>query len=230
VDTGTDALSYSAQNGSSCNYSTNTCTLSGQASHEARATAEEVSSEVWMSIINGAAGIEWFCDDSGSGVGGVTFFDMCLGSGSAAATAVAANILYIDTTVLSFAPQLNSPTVGICTMNNGTGYANFATSCSNGILTMSTGTGTVPGSALATNNGGVIYLFADADRKGSAAMTFTLAGHAGQTATIVYDSNSKYDVPHNSTGGTFTLNGSGQFTDTLGANGHDYQPKIYKIQ
>jgi hypothetical protein len=60
-------------------------------------------------------------------------------------------------------------------------------------------------------------------------MTFTLSGYAGKTATVVYDSNAQYDPTHSSVGNTFTLNGSGQFSDTFGANGHNYQPKIYMI-
>jgi hypothetical protein len=94
---------------------------------------------------------------------------------------------------------------------------------------MSTGTSTLPGSAIVKNYGGTLYLFADSDRNGSATMTFTLTGHAGQVATVVYDSNAKYDPTHSSVGNTFTLNGSGQFSDTFGANGHSYQPKIYMI-
>jgi len=47
---------------------------------------------------------------------------------------------------------------------------------------------------------------------------------------VVYDSNSHHAAAHDSTGGTFTPNGATQFTDTLGANGDNYQVKIYKIK
>jgi hypothetical protein len=94
---------------------------------------------------------------------------------------------------------------------------------------MSTGASSVPGSAIVKNYNGTLYLFADSDRNGSATMTFTLAGYAGQTATVVYDSNARYDPAHSSVGATFTLNASAQFSDAFGANGHNYQPKIYKI-
>ena len=229
VDTGTNELAYSSQDSSSCNVSTNLCSPDN---HEYRATAEQVNAEVWMSIINGAMGIEYFCDDT-SLTTGESAYDFCLGNnisgeGSVAA-AIASNLTYIDTTILSFAPQLNSTTSGMCTMNTGLSYSNYTTSCTNGILTMSTGTATVPGSALVRSYNGTLYLFADSDRNGSATMTFTLSGYAGATAKVVYDSNAKYDAADSSVGNSFTLNSSGQFSDTFGANGHSYQPKIYSI-
>jgi hypothetical protein len=233
VDTGTTELAYSSQNSSVCSASTNLCTPDN---HEYRATPEQVNAEVWMGIINGATGIEYFCDDTN--LAGQTAYNFCLGatiengSGTAdatAAAAIASNLTYIDTTVLSYAPQLNSSISGICTMNNGTLYTNYTTSCTNGILTMSTGTSTVPGSALVRNYNGTLYLFADSDRNGSATMTFTLSGYAGATAKVVYDADTQYDPAHSSVGTTFTLNASGQFSDTFGANGDNYQPKIYTI-
>jgi hypothetical protein len=230
VDTGTNELDYSSQNSSSCNTSTNICTTSGQDPHYYRAPAEVVNAEVWNSIINGAMGVEYFCDDTGD----VTAYDFCLGDGQngteqSIATAIANNLTYVDTTILNFAPQLDSPVVGICTMNTGNSYISYNTSCSNGILTMSSGTSTVPGSAIVKSYDGELYLFANSDRNGSATMTFTLSGYAGSTATVVYDSNAQYDSAHSSMGNTFTLNSSGQFSDTFGANGHNYQPKIYSI-
>ena len=148
---------------------------------------------------------------------------------AAVASAKLSNVTYIDTTILNFAPQLNSAVLGGCTMNTRAGYTGYTTSCTNGILTMSTGTSTVPGSAIVKSYNGTPYLFADSDRNGQATMTFTLSGHAGATATVVYDSNAQYDPSNSSVGTSFTLNGSGQFSDTFGANGHNYQPKIYRI-
>jgi len=229
VDTGTNELGYSSQNGSSCNTSTNLCTSDN---HEYRATAEQVNAEVWMDIINGAMGVEYFCDDTSLATG-QTAYNFCLGSttegeGSVSAT-IASNLTYVNTNILSYAPQLNSSVLGRCTMNKGTGYTNYTTSCSNGILSMSTGTSSVPGSAIVKSYNGTPYLFADSDRNGSATMTFTLSGYAGSTATVVYDSNAQYDPAHSSVGSSFTLNGNGQFSDTFGANSHNYQPKMYKI-
>lgn len=222
-DSGTNELGYSSQNGNTCNASTNLCSPNN---NEYRATAEQVNAEVWMQLINGAMGIEWFCDDTDA-------YNFCLGSttgGEASVSAaIASNIAYINTTVLNYAPQLNSNVLGRCTMNTGTAYSSYTTSCSNGILTMSTGTATVPGSAIVKTYNGTLYLFAAPDRNGSATMTFALTGYGGATAKVVYDSNAQYDPSHSSVGATFTLNGAGQFSDTFGANGHNYQPKIYTI-
>jgi len=231
VDTGTSALDYPTQNGSSCDETTNLCTQSSGV-HYFRAPGELVNAEVWMTLINGAMGIEYFCDDTNL-LHGSTAYNFCLGATTSSEASVAANIAsnltYIDSAILSFAPQLNSSVSGRCTMNTGTSYTNFTTSCSNGILTMATGNSSVPGSAIAKNYNGTLYLFADSDRNGSASMTFTLSGYAGQTATVVYDSNAQYDPTHSSVGTSFTLDGNGRFSDTFGANGHNYQPKIYKI-
>jgi hypothetical protein len=105
VETGTDELGYSAQSGNTCNASTNLCTPHN---NEYRATNEQVNAEAWMSIINGAAGIEWFCHDSLA----VAF---CLGEQTGGsgnlANSIQANLTYVDSTILSYAQQLNSPTV-----------------------------------------------------------------------------------------------------------------------
>jgi len=61
-------------------------------------------------------------------------------------------------------------------------------------------------------------------------MTFTMIGLAGKTATVAYDTNAQYDPTHSGVGSTFVLNGSSQFSDTFGANGNNYQTKIYQIQ
>ncbi len=224
VDSGTDALGFSSQGGFTCNASTNTCT-NGSLTVWQRAPAPLVNAEVWMSIINGATGIGYFCEDS------TAAFAYCMGEGgSTGALAAQANVSYINHAILPLGPVLNSATVGICTMNTGTSYTSYNGSCSNGILSMSTGTSTVPGSALVKSYSGAIYLFAQPARKGSAAFTFTLTGLAGKTATVIYDSNSRYDSAHASLGATLPLDSSAKFTDTLGANGDSYQVKIYKIQ
>lgn len=224
VETGTDELGYSAQNGNTCNASTNLCT---PRNNEYRATNEQVNAEAWMSIINGAAGIEWFCHDSLA----VAF---CLGeqtggSGSLA-NSIQANLTYVDSTILSYAQQLNSPTVGICTMINGTGFMNITTSCSNGILTVAAGNSSIPASALVKSFGSAHYLFAQTARNGSETLTFTLSGDAGKTATVVYDSNAEYGPENSTIGNTVLLNGSGEFSDIFGANSHNYQVKIYTVQ
>jgi hypothetical protein len=224
VDSGSDVLASFSSWGYTCPATTNTCS-NGTYTIWHRAPANLVNAEVWMSIINGATGIEYFCQDS------TATYAYCMGQGgSAGALAAQANVTYINLNLQTYAPMLNSATAGMCTMNNGTTLSSFTTSCSNGILTMSTGTPTVPGAALVKSYNGATYLIAQPDRYGSAAFTFTLTGLAGKTATVVYDSNSRYDSGHASLGATYVLNSSAQFVDTLGANGDNYQVKIYKIQ
>jgi hypothetical protein len=79
---------------------------------------------------------------------------------------------------------------------------------------------------------GVTYVFAQSDRRSPAGanFTYTLAGLAGKTAKIIYDSDVVYDQAHATHGKEFTLNGSGQFSDMVGANGDDYEVKGYAIQ
>lgn len=238
VDTGTSALGYSSQNGSTCHFNSDLCDGSGD-NHEFRATNEEVNAEVWAGLINGATGVEYFCEDTN--LTGQSAFNFCLGSFLEGVTAdnnvaasVASNLTYMDGAILNLAPQLNGTLNAMCTMQNTSlsavrQYTDYTTSCSNGILAMSTGTATVPGSAMLRTQGGKLYLFADSDRNGSASMTFTLTGYAGYKATVVYDSNAHYDPTNSSVGSTFTLNGSGAFSDTFGAHGHNYQPKVYTI-
>jgi hypothetical protein len=57
-----------------------------------------------------------------------------------------------------------------------------------------------------------------------------LNGDGNKTATIVYDSNAHYDAANSAQGHTIPLNSTGAFSDTFGANGHNYQVKIYAIQ
>jgi hypothetical protein len=221
VESGTDDLGFSSQNGNTCNASTNLCTPSN---NEQRATPAQVNAEAWLSIINGATGIEWFCHDT-TGIG------LCLGQGGGAlAMSIQQNLTYVNTQLLAYAPQINSPTVGQCTMITGTGYTQFVTSCTGGILTLKAGDASIPASALVKNYNGVHYVFAQPARNGSEVLTFTLAGDAGKTATIVYDSNDQYDAAHSNVGGAFVLSGSAQFSDTFGANGDHYQVKIYAVQ
>jgi hypothetical protein len=210
-----------------CVASANICVVNG---NEYRPTPAQVAAEVWMSIISGANGIEYFCHDSLS-------YSFCLGDTNAGpgATVAQQNLTYINSVVDRFAERLNATTAGICSMQQ-IDYANGAlsttTSCSNGILTMATGDASVPGLALVKQYNGHTFLFAQSDRSSPAGATFTytLTGLAGHTVEVIYDSDSRYDPAHTSKKTLFTLNDQAQFADLLGANGDNYQVKIYKIQ
>jgi len=210
-----------------CVASRNICVVNG---NEYRPTAVQVNAEVWMSLISGATGIEYFCHD-------MTSSSFCLGdkTGGAAAAAVQANLTSVNAKVIEFARELNTPSAGICSMQQldyNTGTPSTTASCNDGILTMATSDAAVPGLAMVKSVGGEYYLFAQSDRRSpaGAAFTFTLTGLEGKTAKIIYDSDEQYDVDHSTKSKTFTLNGSAKFSDTLGANGDDYEVKIYRVE
>jgi hypothetical protein len=210
-----------------CVAAANLCVVNG---NEYRPTAPEVFAEAWLSILSGANGVEWFCHDLSSD-------SFCLGdpgAGPAAAEAFA-NLSYVDSEIRRAAPVLNAPTVGGCSMQQmdwESGALSTAKSCSAGILSVSTSDPSVPGVALAKRLGGTTYVFAMSDRRSPAGATFTfrLQGLAGRVATVLYDSNERYDPGRNGEGGSATLDGDGAATDVLGAHGDHYQLKVYAIR
>lgn len=214
-------------NNADCSQATNVCVVNG---NELRPTPQQVGAEVWMSIIAGATGIEWFCHDS-------TSYSFCLGNSAAAtaaATAAFENIAYIDRAVLDHAPILNAKTIGQCSMdqlNYTTGVLTTGQSCSGGSLTVATANPAVPGAALLKSYNGADYLIAQSMRRnnGGARLTFTVPPMAGRQATVIYDTNQHYDHAHTSLHAHFALDASGTFTDRIGAN-DDYQVKIYRLQ
>lgn len=228
VDSGSDALGFSAQNGFSCNSGTNLCTK-GAVTTYMRGPPNLVNGEVWNSIINGATGIEYFCEDSTAG------FAYCIGQGgSAGSLAAQANITYINGVLKTYAPMLNSTTASMCTMQTGTSYTNFVTSCTNNGMTLAMGTGntTIPASMLVKSYNGNTYVILQPDRNtpSSTAFNVTLgAAFSGKWAQVIYDSNDKYDAAYSMTNNNIQLNSSGMFTDTFGANGDNYEVRIYLI-
>ena len=194
----------------------NICVVNG---NEYRATPAQVNAEVWSSIINGAVGIEYFCHDS-------TNYGFCLVDPSASASLTATNA-----DLQKFAAPILTAPIGICTMQT-EDYTkqvlSVAASCSDGVLTL-TSLGS-PAMALVKSQGGATYVFAQSDRRGAAAITVTLNGSGGKTATVSYDSNARFDAAHSAVGSTFKLGASGQFSDTLGANGDDYETRIYTVR
>jgi hypothetical protein len=213
---------------SDCIAAVNLCLVNG---NEYRATLAEVAAEAWGTVISDGDGIEWFPQD-------LNGYAWALGDQNVAdpqASAVAAaNLAYVDRVIQNHADILSDTTAGICSMeveDYATGAFSTTTGCANGILAMSTADASVPGLALAKQHAGATYLFAQSDRRSTngAVFTFTLSGLAGQTATIVYDSDRHYDRAHSAVGQTFTLNGAGQFSDALGGNGDSYQVKVYRV-
>jgi hypothetical protein len=256
-ESGNDVFHYSEMNGSSCNTSTNICFVSGEPPHEYNATAPQVNANVWGGLINGAAGIIWFCDGAAGagktnnrGSGGAAnsnpfaYSDCLGGGGSPYSSAEFSNLRYIDRTVAAYAGELNTVSSGACTMQPST-YSTIddplATRCSNGNLTISTRSAIEPIQGMTKRYDGHEYLFVMADRANGATIgTYTIRGYAGQTATLVYDSAAEYDPPISEQGRTFVLNRMAQFSDSLvgddgrgtngyGAGANSYQVKIYQI-
>lgn len=198
IESGTDDLGLSGQNGP-CNYTTDLCANG----NEAYATPAQVNSAAWDALINGANGIQWFCDDS-------VAYDACAGGGPGGQPAVAgsrtygiaANLTYIDNTIQSFAAELNSPDV--------TGLAT---------------TSHLPVVTMLKDVGGVYYLFAMSDRDGTTWSTFTDPALAGKTATLVYNSSAEYGPVVNNVL-LHHVNSAGAFTVRFGPA---YQVKVYKI-
>jgi len=209
----------------------NFCVVQGNAM---RPTAEQVNAEVWMSLIAGASGIEYFCHDSAS-------YSYCLGGGgSAGAQAALANLTQINATVLKFAPVLNGRTLGQCSLRRidarsgsvTAGKVHSEQSCTNGAVKLATSDIAVPGRVLVKAGPDATYLLAQSDARapaGGAAFSFALSGFAGRTATIVYDSNAAYRPAAARLGATFKLDAAGKFGDRIGAGGSDYQTLIYRI-
>ena len=238
IEAGNDVMGFAEQNGSHCNIVANACTNG----NEYNATAPQVNADVWGALINGAGALEYFCDGTaGSGSFG---YSNCLGGNGMASDAIFTNLKYIDDTVDSYVPELNTVSDGACTMQPST-YStvdnSLTTTCSDGNLAILSSSSTEPIQGMTKYDDGKEYLFVMADRaNGSTTGTYTVTGHAGQTATLVYDSAAQYDPSISEQGKTFTLNGSSQFSDSLvgdngqGANGYgaganSYQVKIYEI-
>ena len=236
LETGTDELGFSSQSGSSCNTSTNACSNG----NEYNATVPQVNANAWAAIINGATGVEWFCH--GAAQGQATSDSDCMGGNGSASNAIFSNLQFIDDTLAISAPVLESPTLGACTMQPIDDANPLLTTCSGGDLTMSTSNTSEPIMAMTKVLNGTTYLFVEADRaNGTTTGTYDVAGAAGDTATLVYDSADHYEPADSEQGDTFALNGSGRFSDSLrgdngagsdhdGARANGYEVKIYAIK
>ena len=219
---------------SNCVISANLCVVQGNAM---RPTAEQVNAEVWMSIIAGARGIEYFCHDS-------TSSSFCLGgsntSRNALARATQVNLTYVDSNVEALAPVLNSPTYGMCSLRRinsqsttvGVGGTwTTSRSCTNRFLSLTTSDTSVPARAMIKGLNGITYLLVQSDQRSARGATFTfkIPNQGHKIATTIYDSNEHYRPAHQTLNQAVRLDGTGSFSDTLGAYGSDYQVKIYSI-
>ena len=99
IETGTDELGFSSQNGSSCNTTTNACSNG----NEYNATAPQVNADAWDAILNGVSGIEWFCHGTAQGQN-LSDSD-CLGGNGSASNAIFSNLQYIDGTDPELRPR-----------------------------------------------------------------------------------------------------------------------------
>jgi hypothetical protein len=126
-----------------------------------RPTPAQIKSEVWMDIVHGAAGIEYFCHRFAP-----TFSETdCLDDAPTAAALKA-----INAQITALAPVLNSPPVA------------------NGV-TVQSSTATIPVDTLLKRYAGATYLFAAEMRAGSTTATFTLRGMpAAASAEVVGES------------------------------------------
>jgi hypothetical protein len=112
----------------------------------ARPTPAQIKSEVWMALIHGAAGIQYFCHRFSP-----TFSETdCLDDG-----ATSAGIKSINAQVAALAPVLNTQSVG------------------NGV-TVASSDSSKPIDVMLKRSGGATYLFAVEMRSGTTSGTFTL--------------------------------------------------------
>lgn len=90
VETGTNELGLSDENGGKAETSS--------------ASPTEVNSAAWEALLGGANGIEWFCDELLPD--DTPIWDYCASKGI-----IRANISYIDHTIQHFAAEINAPSV-----------------------------------------------------------------------------------------------------------------------
>jgi hypothetical protein len=128
---------------------------------DARPTPDQIAAEVWMSIVHGAAGIEYYCHQIDPAVNETDCLDT---AGGAAALA------RINGQIAALAPVLNAPPVA------------------NGV-TVTSSDATVPVDALVKRQGGSTVLFAVAMRGRATTATFTLRALGGNRSVEVVGEN-----------------------------------------
>jgi hypothetical protein len=120
-----------------------------------RPTPAQIKSEVWMALVHGAAGIQYFCHRFSP-----TFSETdCLDDAPTAAAL----------------PQINAQITSLANVLNTQSVANG--------VTVASSTATIPVDTMLKRSGGATYIFAVEMRSGSTTATFTLRGGTPATAT-----------------------------------------------
>jgi hypothetical protein len=164
----------------------------------------ELEAGIWNQIVHGASGIEYFVHDFYTADGGSNLWT------DAVAKPVADRMTAVDQAVTSFAAQLNSPTVS-------------------GIS--ATGQNGVPVSTLGKDDGGKLWLLAQADGDPAHALSNTTPMTATITLPSAVAPGTVLDVVGE--GRTVTANAGGQIVDTFGTKTESgktfgYQEHIYR--
>ncbi|MHB8419178.1 MAG: hypothetical protein ACYDCL_13970 [Myxococcales bacterium] len=126
-------------------------------------TPAQTISEVWLSLIHGANGIEYFVDSWNP-----SFREDAIFESAAMVSAVTA----LNQQIEALAPELNSADIP-------------------GLVTVQSSNASAPIDMAVKANGGVLYVFAAISRAGSATASFTIAGMTGSgTAAVIGEGRS----------------------------------------
>jgi hypothetical protein len=128
---------------------------------DVRPTPAQIAAQVWMAIVHGAAGIEYYCHQIDPAVNETDCLDAADGP---------ATLTRIDAQIAALAPVLNTPPIA------------------NGVAVTSSAAN-VPVDVLVKRHGGATYLFAVAMRGAPTTATFTLRGLPGSRAVEVVGEN-----------------------------------------
>jgi len=124
----------------------------------------DIKTEVWMALVHGAVGINYFCHQ----------FSPFVEDGCVANATIGSWLRTIDTQIISLAPVLNSPTV-------------------TGTVTVSSSNPSVPVDIIVKVYEQKTYIFAVAMRPTSVTATFTMKGVSNAVVTVI-DENRQRQV------------------------------------
>jgi hypothetical protein len=126
----------------------------------AKPTPSEIRSQVWMSLIHGARGIEYFAHSFHGGLREEALLDD---------PAVVTMVTSINKQIIQLAPALNTPSV-------------------TGAVQVTSSNGAVPIETMVKRHNGATYLFAIGGRPGSATAAFKLEGVSSRTVEVLGES------------------------------------------